>query len=48
MFVCFSGKIEVLEVTKNSDGTCSVAFSPAMDGAHSVMVKYADDDEFKW
>ncbi|XP_062316495.1 filamin-B [Osmerus eperlanus] len=40
-----SGQMELVEVTNNGDGTCSVAYSPSMEGAHSLLVKYADEDE---
>ena len=42
----FTGKIEHVEVTDNGDGTYSVAYSPSMEGAHSLLVKYADEEEF--
>ncbi|KAM4610589.1 filamin-B [Polymixia lowei] len=41
-----SGKMEISEVIDNGDGTYSVAFFPSMEGAHSVMVKYNDDEDF--
>ncbi|XP_046895507.1 filamin-B-like isoform X2 [Hypomesus transpacificus] len=40
-----SGQMELVEVTNNGDGTCSVAYSPSMEGAHCLLVKYADEDE---
>ena len=39
------GQMELVEVTNNGDGTCSVAYSPSMEGAHCLLVKYADEDE---
>ncbi|KAK6303790.1 hypothetical protein J4Q44_G00262440 [Coregonus suidteri] len=41
-----SGKMELVEVTDNGDGTYSVAYSPSMEGPHSLVVKYADENEF--
>ena len=38
--------MELVEVTDNGDGTYSVSYSPSVEGAHSLMVKYADEDEF--
>ncbi|XP_029912441.1 filamin-B [Myripristis murdjan] len=41
-----SGYMEPVEVTDNKDGTYSVAYSPSMAGAHSLLVKYADEQQF--
>ncbi|XDV45848.1 hypothetical protein PO909_013870 [Leuciscus waleckii] len=41
-----SGKTELTEVKENPDGTYSVKYSPTIDGLHSLMVKYADDDSY--
>ena len=38
--------MERVEVTDNGDGTYSVAYSPSVGGDHSLMVKYAEEDEF--
>ncbi|XP_067228456.1 filamin-B isoform X2 [Chanodichthys erythropterus] len=41
-----NGKAELTEVKENPDGSYSVKYSPAIDGLHSLMVKYADDDSY--
>ncbi|XP_071374523.1 filamin-B [Centroberyx affinis] len=41
-----SGNMELVEVTYNGDGTYSVSYSPSVEGAHSLLVKYADEEEF--
>ncbi|XP_050952646.1 filamin-B isoform X3 [Labeo rohita] len=41
-----NGKAELPEVQKNADGTYSVKYSPSIEGLHSLMVKYADDDSY--
>ena len=43
-----TGKMEMVKVTDNGDGTYSVPYSPSMEGAHSVMVKYNGDEDFSW
>jgi len=42
----FTGKTELTEVKENPDGTYSVKYSPTIEGLHSLMVKYADDDSY--
>jgi len=41
-----TGKTELTEVKENPDGTYSVKYSPTIEGLHSLMVKYADDDSY--
>uniref|UniRef100_A0AAR2LTG9 Calponin-homology (CH) domain-containing protein n=1 Tax=Pygocentrus nattereri TaxID=42514 RepID=A0AAR2LTG9_PYGNA len=40
------GLIELLGVEDNGDGTCTVSYSPSVEGPHSLMVKYGDDTAF--
>ncbi|XP_056102359.1 filamin-A isoform X1 [Rhinichthys klamathensis goyatoka] len=40
------GKTELTEVKENPDGTYSVKYSPTIEGLHSLIVKYADDDSY--
>ncbi|XP_048033232.1 filamin-B isoform X2 [Megalobrama amblycephala] len=41
-----NGKAELTEVKENPDGSYSVKYSPTIEGLHSLMVKYADDDSY--
>ncbi|KAK2885697.1 hypothetical protein Q8A67_016534 [Cirrhinus molitorella] len=41
-----NGKAELTEVKENADGTYSVKYSPTIEGLHSLMVKYVDDDSY--
>lgn len=41
-----TGKTELTEVKENADGTYSVKYSPNIEGLHSLMVKYADDESY--
>ncbi|XP_016336177.1 filamin-C-like, partial [Sinocyclocheilus anshuiensis] len=41
-----NGKTELTEVKENADGTYSVKYSPTIEGLHSLMVKYADDESY--
>ncbi|KAL6482814.1 hypothetical protein MHYP_G00076860 [Metynnis hypsauchen] len=40
------GLIELLGVKDNGDGTCTVSYSPSVEGPHSLMVKYGDNTAF--
>ncbi|XP_039626735.1 filamin-B isoform X2 [Polypterus senegalus] len=39
-----SGTLEPVEVTDNGDGTHTVAYTPLLEGPHSISVKYANED----
>ncbi|XP_036446591.1 filamin-A isoform X2 [Colossoma macropomum] len=41
-----NGKTELVEVKDNGDGTYTVNYSPSVEGPHSIMVKYAEDESF--
>lgn len=38
------GVAEPVEVTDNGDGTYTVAYTPSVEGACSVSIKYAEED----
>ena len=38
--------MELVEVLDNGDGTYSITYTPSTEGAHSLVVKYSDEDEF--
>ncbi|XP_043080224.1 filamin-A [Puntigrus tetrazona] len=40
------GLTETIEVEDNGDWTYTVNYAPSMEGLHSLMVKYAEDDSF--
>uniref|UniRef100_A0A672NFU9 Filamin B, beta (actin binding protein 278) n=1 Tax=Sinocyclocheilus grahami TaxID=75366 RepID=A0A672NFU9_SINGR len=40
------GLTETIEVEDNGDLTYTVNYTPSMEGLHSLMVKYAEDDSF--
>ncbi|XP_058619192.1 filamin-A isoform X2 [Onychostoma macrolepis] len=41
-----NGKTELTEVKENADGTYSVKYFPNIEGLHSLMVKYADEESY--
>ncbi|KAL7864739.1 hypothetical protein AOLI_G00161590 [Acnodon oligacanthus] len=41
-----NGKTELMDLKDNGDGTYRVNYSPSVEGPHSLMVKYADDESF--
>ncbi|XP_059383627.1 filamin-B isoform X3 [Carassius carassius] len=41
-----NGKTELTEVKENADGTYSVKYSPNIEGLHSLMIKYVDDESY--
>lgn len=42
----WSGEVQLVDMTDDGDGTFSVVYSPSVEGAHSLVVKYPDEDEF--
>lgn len=38
------GKTGLVDMKDNGDGTYTVNYSPSVEGSHSLMVRYADDE----